>query len=281
MGRTSELATKGAFGLQRSKLHPVFFKVWNKLPVDCFLPLSWGQDKAPAGLDQEAPRHFVMRCRLDFNKEAKALVKSGMGSAGAELYPSEQAIRALYKNGYGPTKHDKIKVRMAKAVLGTGRTGVLLTNPYDVQRCTVDDFKYLYGLRWGIETAYGTRKNQLQMERSSGHRPICIRPDYLARLFVYNLQSLIEKQCKPYLRMVNQKREHEYKINKNISWAFLKHNIVKLFLENGPGPILVELKNPFQKHIEPIRPGRHNKRIKKMRRTKGKFQTLINYKRAI
>ena len=36
-----EASTKGAFSLQRTKLQALFFEVWNKWLVDCFLLLLW------------------------------------------------------------------------------------------------------------------------------------------------------------------------------------------------------------------------------------------------
>lgn len=367
-------ATKGAFSLQRSKLLPLFFKVWNQWLVECFyryygdhakrwrgfrvqavdgstaylinredvvaefgtqdnqhvqVPMAqimqiqdvlnhitiWGdifpikesEQAIMAGqvrhlfedsltlfdrgypsyalmyllLNEETPRHFVMRCQRNFNKEVREFVESGQTSRTIQLRPTRQAIGTLYGNGYVVTELTTIQVRMVKVRLSTGEIEVLLTNLYDQQLYTVNDFKYLYGLRWRIETSYGAQKNQQQMEQFSGHRAICIKQDYAAGLFVANLQSLIEKQCEPYLKRINASRKHDYKINKNVSWASLKHNIVQLFLQNDPKELLTKLENDFQRNIEPIRPDRHYQRFRNMKRTKGKYQTLTNYKRAI
>ena len=119
------------------------------------------------------------------------------------------------------------------------------------------------------------------MEQFSGHRVICIRQDYAAGLFVANLQSLIEKQCDAYLHQLNKRRNYNYKINRNVSWAALKHTTIKLFLQNQPEPILLFLQKKFERNTEPIRPGRHYQRTIKVRRTRGKYQTFTNYKRAI
>lgn len=119
------------------------------------------------------------------------------------------------------------------------------------------------------------------MEQFSGHRVICIQQDYADGLFVANLQSLIEKQCEPYLQKINTKRKYDYRINRNVSWASLKHNVVKLFLQNKPEEIVSQLQKAFERNIEPVRPGRHNPRVKKAKRLNGKCQTFTNYKRAI
>ncbi len=232
-------------------------------------------------MNEESPRHFVMRCKAGFNKEVKQFVRSRKSSKIIELAPTATAMATLLENGYKVTSKTTIKVRMVKVKLSTGEIEILLTDLYDEKLFTLEDLKYLYGLRWGIETTYYKQKNQLQMEQFSGHRVICIQQDYAAGLFVANLQSLIEKQCEPYLQKINAKRKYDYRVNRNVSWASLKHNVVKLFLQNKPEEILSQLQKAFERNIEPVRPGRHNPRVKKAKRLNGKYQTFTNYKRAI
>ncbi len=231
--------------------------------------------------NQETPRHFVMRCKAGFNKEVKQFMLSRKNSKVIELTPSTDAIATLREHGYIITAKTTIKVRMVKVKLSSGVVEVLLTNLYDEKAFTIEDLKYLYGLRWGIETTFSKQKNQLQMEQFSGHRVICIQQDYAASLFVANMQSLIEKQCESYLYGVNKRRKYRYKINRNVSWGSLKHNIIKLFCYDEPEQILLKLQKLFERNIEPIRPGRQYPRIIKMRRLNGKYQTFTNYKRAI
>lgn len=366
--------TKGAFSLQRGKLDPLFFQVWNKWLVDFFYfyygdhakrwrgfrvqavdgstayllnqkevvdyfgthanqhstrPLArimqiqdvlnditvWGDiypikeaeqtimanqvsrlyedsltlfDRGFAGypllyllMNEETPRHFVMRCRVGFNKETKQFIRSTKNSKIIELSPNSSAIKTLYQHGYIITPETKIKVRMVKLTLPTGEQEILLTNLYDSKLYSIADLQYLYSLRWGIETTYGKQKNQQQMEQFSGHRVICIQQDYAAGLFAANLQSLVEKQCEGYLEKISRSRKYRYKVNRNVSWASLKHNIVKLFLLYDPVNILQLLQKDFERNIEPIRPGRQYPRVRKAKRLTGKYQTFTNYKRAI
>ena len=231
--------------------------------------------------NQEVPRHFVMRCKVGFNKEVKQFSQSSKISKVIDMKATSHSIATLREHGYIIPPETTIKVRMVKVLLSSGEVEILLTNLYDQNLYTNEDLKFLYGLRWGIETTYGKQKNQLQMEQFSGHRVICIQQDYAASVFVANLQSLIEKQSEEFLDQVNQKRIHQYKINRNVSWASLKHNIVKLFLNKNPKQILLQLQKAFERNLEPIRPGRQNPRKKKVKRLNGKYQTLTNYKRAI
>ena len=229
----------------------------------------------------ETPRHFVIRCKVDFNNEVKHFLRSGKESEIVYLHPHEKSINMLKKHGYKVARSNSIKVRMVKVILPSGEQEVLLTNLYDEKLYSVADLYYLYGLRWRIETTYDKQKNQQQMEQFSGHKVICIQQDYAATLFTANLQSLIKKQCEPYVQKISANRKHPCQINQNISWASLKHNIVKLFLENGPLNILLSLQKSFERHVEPIRPNRKFERIKKTKHLKGKYRTFTNYKRAV
>lgn len=232
-------------------------------------------------LNQEKPRHFVMRCQSNFNKEVVAFLSSGKSSKTVDLTPGKEAIRMLRQQGIIVTSKTPLKIRMVKIILPNGQIEVLLTSLYDEQSYTVEDLNYLYGLRWRIETNFSKQKNQQQLEQFSGHRVICIQQDYAASLFVSNLQSLIEKQCKPFLQQLSGKRKHIYAVNSNVSWAALKNNVVKLFLQNNPASLLLHLQTLFERNTEPLRPGRTYRRIVHYKRKKGKYQTYTNYKRAI
>jgi hypothetical protein len=367
--------TKGAFSLQRSKLLPLFFQVWNKWLVECFYdhyqsrikrwkefrllavdgstaylikkpeivnyfgtqnnqhssipmarilqaydllnditvlsniyPIKTGEQHIIAAqleslftdsltlfdrgfpsyelmylmINQEQPRHFVMRCRADFNNEVRTFKQTTSTSKIIELTPTAHAIRSLRAKGYILTNQTTIKIRMVKVDLPSGETEILLTNLYNEELYSVKEMGYLYSLRWGIETSYGMQKNQLQLEQFSGHRVICIEQDFAANVFVANLQSLINKQCQPYLRKINLKRKYNYKINRNLTWAAIKNNIVRIFLYLHPLKILNQLQHLFQRNTEPIRPGRTFDRDFKVQcKKRGKYRTLTNYKRAI
>ena len=232
-------------------------------------------------INQEHPRHFVMRCKTDFNKTVIDFVQSKETDKIVEMYPNKKAMDNLYNLGYKVFKHTAIKVRMVKVVLETREIEILLTNLYDNQTYPTSCFKGLYFMRWGIETSYGGDKNTQQLEQFSGQKVRNIEQDFYALIFVSNLQSLIEKQCEPYLSVINSRRKYPHKINKNVSIGNMKHKIVKLFLEEDSLEILLYLQNLFQKSIEPIRPDRKIPRKLNKGRASGKFRTLTNYKRAI
>ena len=232
-------------------------------------------------INQEVPRHFVMRCQSNFNKEVVAFLAGSKSSQTVDFFPGKEAIHRLGEQGVRVRADTALKIRMVKIPLPGGQTEVLLTSLYDEKLYSVQDLYELYGLRWKIETHFSKQKNQQQLEQFSGHRVICIQQDYAASLFVGNLQSLIEKQCQRYLKKLSKKRKYPYAINTNVSWAALKNNIVSLILEQPTACILRSLQKLFEQCTEPIRPGRTNPRRVHFKRKKGKFQTYTNYKRAI
>lgn len=232
-------------------------------------------------MNEEEPRHFIIRCKTTFNTEVKDFVRSGKKSKVVKLKPCYKSINMLRQNGYIVTPSTTITIRMVQVNLPNGEKEILLTNLFDEKLYYDDDLRYLYGLRWGIETAYSKLKNQQQLEEFSGHRVICIQQDYAAAIFVSNLQSLIEKQSEDNLRAITEGRKYKYQINRNLSWASLKHRIVQLFLTNETENILTNLQKAFERNLEPLRPGRQFRRCKKKQRLTGKYQTFTNYKRAI
>jgi hypothetical protein len=374
MGSPGSSCTKGAFSLQRTKLKPVFFKLWNQWLIDNFyywygykakqwkgftllavdgstgylfnkgdimahfgtqcnqymeVPMTqvmqiqdilndltlWSDiypanepeqhiianniHRIPPGsltlfdrgypsytlmyllLSQEQQRHFVMRCRSNFNSAVKDFLRSSKHSKIIELKPDKRTIDQLKAHGFIVTIDTTIKVRMVKINLPTGEQEILLTNLYDETIYNLQELKDLYAMRWRIETTYNKQKNQQQMEIFTGHKVICIEQDYAAGIFTANLQSLIEKQTDQYVQRISKNRKHNYKINKNVCWAALKHKVVKLFLEKNSMSILIHLQNAFERNLEPVRLGRSYPRIAKAKRTKGKYQTFINYRRSL
>ena len=225
---------------------------------------------------------FVMRAKESFNQEVKNFMASFQQDIITYFSPGRNSKKTLSEHGYTITTKTKIKVRLVKVLLSTGETEVLITNLFDQQLYSINDLGYLYSLRWGIETCFGKQKNQLQLEIFSGHRVLCVLQDFYASLFVANLQCLIEKQSDGYLVAISKQRKYRYKINRNISWAVLKNTLFKLFLTHqDPQLILKRIQQLFEECLEPVRPNRKARRVKKTKRINGKYQTFNNYKRAI
>jgi len=223
---------------------------------------------------------FLMRAACNANNAVKSFLAGEQDDIIVEMRPPYSSLVKLKNMGVYISKEKTIKLRLVKFVLDSGQVEILITNLYDTTLYPIDDLKQLYNMRWGIETYYGYIKQELQLGQFSGLAPVCIEQDFAANLFLFNMQSLIEKQCTTFVENIEKKRVHKYKVNKNVSWASLKHRIVKLFLSKSPIRILNKLQDLFCNYLEPVRPGRKHPRIQK-RTPNSKHYTLTNYKRAI
>ena len=172
-------------------------------------------------------------------------------------------------------------VRLIKVKLADGSIETLITSLLDELEYPQDIFSDLYFKRWGIETSYSIRKNNLQMEVFSGYKVNTVLQDFYAGIFVGNLQNILSKPAQISIAKKTKGRKYHYKTNKNVNLGLLKRHIVKIFIEEDPKQIIIDLETLFRRYIEPIRPARSYPRQVKGKRTKGKYQTLTNYKRAI
>lgn len=263
--------------------HAVFPKWIEKLPEDVIGIYDRGFASFKImflHIYQEKGKKFVIRLPIK-SKEVRKFVASGKRSKIVNFNATYDAIEQLYDLGYVVTSETSIKVRLIRVELGNGKIEVLATNLYEEKDYCAELFKELYFKRWGIETSIGIQKNYLQIEIFSGQTVETIHQDFYASIFTLNLHSLLIKQCDEDIEKINQKRKHEYKINRNVTLGFLKGEIVKIFINYEPEEIIKRLKKEFIKAIEPIRPNRTYPRKVKLKRMKGKYQTFTNYKRAI
>jgi hypothetical protein len=204
---------------------------------------------------------FVMRVQRNANNAVRDFLASEATDITTDWTPPYASLTKLKDMGRNVTKDTPIRIRMVKVVLETGETEVLITSLYDTDVYTQEDLQEVYHLRWGIETCYGYLKQELQLGQFSGIRQICIEQDFAASLFLFNLQSLIEKQTEAYVAAVGRKRKYRYKVNKNSSWALLKDRTVLLFLQDDSRKILTDLEKLFGMYLEPVRPGRKYPRM--------------------
>jgi len=230
---------------------------------------------------QKQQYKFIMRAQTNFNNIVKEFCSSSTHDRIATFHPTNTAIKQMQQMGITVTKETSIHLRLLKVPLKTGEIEILITNLYSSELYSAEDLKEAYFLRWGIETCFGTLKNQLQIENFSGIRQLCVEQDFFANIFVYNLQSIIEKQSDSRVSKISRSRKHCYQINKNLCWATLKTKVVDLFFKEDSMQILLELQALFEQYLEPVRPNRSYPRTTKAIHTNGKYKTLTNYKRAI
>jgi hypothetical protein len=230
-----------------------------------------------SGFEQE--KKFIARCSRQF-RVVDQFIASGKKSQIVSINPTQYAIKQLFEMGYKIDANETVKLRLVRIKLKTGEIEVIATNLMDEKLYPSDIFKWLYAKRWGIETEYDALKNIYQIEQFSGYSPEVIQQDFYATIFIANLHQIFIKDSEKDINAIGEKRQYKYQHNRNVGFGLLKEEIVKLFITDRPDIILQRLKLKFIRYLQPVRPGRSYPREAKFRRTKGKYQTLTNYKRA-
>ena len=114
-------------------------------------------------------------------------------------------------------KYSKIKclkLRILTVTLENETTEYLLTNIMD-KNFTIEDFKELYNLRWGIETNYNTMKNRLNIENYTGKRKITIEQDIYSKFLKYNIVQYYKIYFNLLINRTKRQKgiKQEYKVN--------------------------------------------------------------------
>ena len=169
------------------------------------------------------------------------------------------------------------KIRLVKVILDNGEVEVLATSLLDESKYLSKEFKWLYGKRWGIETNYDHLKNRLMIEDFTGLSSLSILQDFFANIFMANIQQIFISEAQEELKAQKKDTEYEYKINRNLSFGFMKDRFVKILFDKNVDRSIEDLKELFKINPSPIREGRNFPRI--YHKTRKKF--YIKKKRAI
>lgn len=212
---------------------------------------------------------YVMRVKIGFSQLTIDFEKNKKNSQVVAIYPGKNV--KLSDKAYNKTS--PIKVRLIRVELTKGQVEILMTSLLDIKTYPSNIFKALYCKRWGVETYYDELKNKLKVEHFSGYSKQSILQDFYAALFISNVQTLIVSELEDEIREENKQRKLDYKINKNLSYGFLKNRVIELFFTENPiEQPLNELKQLFKENLIPIRPNRSFKR------NSGKYRSRIKPK---
>lgn len=148
---------------------------------------------------------------------------------------SHGALKAVYQCDYGDTSiqysHNDCSypLRVIKFDLPSGLQEILVTNLFD-PNITVEMFKELYFIRWGIETKYREVKSILKLENFMGIKPEAIEQEFYAAMFASNLLSMFASVCNEEISNIQQetKKVTCYKTNRNILVNYLFNKLYTL-----------------------------------------------------
>ena len=120
---------------------------------------------ANAGID------FVIRCpEITTFKKVQNFIKSDLVDEIINLKVTQKQKKFVEENGLPK----EVTVRLVKVKLSNGEIEVLMTSLLE-EDYKLEDFKWLYNKRWGVETYLDRLKNQLEVERFSSSKLILIR----------------------------------------------------------------------------------------------------------
>ena len=149
------------------------------------------------------------------------------------------------------TKLSTISVRLIKVCLPSGKLEILATSLHDTQRYPAQAFGQLYGLRWGVEEAFKTIKQHLDIEGFSGELPHAIEQDIHAKALIFNITQAL---CWEATQLMEPTKREKYAVN---SVYALKHasSLVTCWLKAVPGELdrlIVSLVDLFSQTLEMI-----------------------------
>jgi hypothetical protein len=146
------------------------------------------------------------------------------------------------------------RVRIVRLPLSTGETEYLITN---IETFSYDEIIGLYSARWGIETAYFTLKQKLQVEKFTSSIPQLIEQDFLSSVLAYNIVQSAKNEAQ---RNIDQaKYKHEMRINENMAVGFVKNDLILIMIEDDAferQKMFDTMVAKISRHIVPVRNGR-------------------------
>lgn len=196
-----------------------------------------------------AGHKFIMRCSTEFLRSM-------------ELPAQDNTLEYKFAKLKEP-----LKLRIVKIQLPNGDTEYLATNIFDPQ-ISLDDFKWAYQKRWGIETKYNDVKNKLEIENFTGYSPIAILQDFYATMFLANLAGVLEYELHEEIEAAHSTPENRYTYRMNIAATIseLKRTVVEMLTTSSWAKrerLYTHMVARLTKSVVPVRQNRSAERVKR------------------
>jgi hypothetical protein len=204
-------------------------------------------------------KDFVIRMQRNSIEEVKNFFNSDKDSEIIEINGLSQKSEKQIKNLN--LKFEPFKIRLVKVILDNGEIEVLATSLLDEDKYPSKEFKWLYGKRWGIETNFDHLKNHLMIEDFTGLSSLSVLQDFFANMFMANMQQIFVNEAQEELKEQKKDTEYKYKINKNLSFGFMKDRFIKILFDKDIDRSISDLKELFKINPSPIREGRSFPRV--------------------
>lgn len=285
------IARAGIFDKSESDLFCCLKEQLASLPKDVLSIYDRGYGSLLLGyLHNFHDTKYVVRLKTDFSNTVKAFMDSPLQEMWIEEPLGYNALDSAKLLGIEIPKGATVAYRLAKVLLSTGETEVLMTNLPDT--FTIPNLSHIYHCRWGIEDCFKVLKTIQMLGIFSGYSGKAVQQDIWSNLLFYNLQTILIQEADIKLQALNEKRKNKpsknkkkankgYKINRNIATGTLQRNYQLLFKSKQTDlqGIVDNLVTTYLQNLELIRdkdpPRGANKLGKRERHT-----TEYNYKRA-
>lgn len=162
-------------------------------------------------------------------------------------YANEELFQAVVSKPH-------TRVRIVKYELPTGEVEHLITN---IEDFSYDDIVKLYRARWGVETAYFSLKQKLQIEKFTSSIPLLIEQDFLSSVLAYNIIQTAKNEAEQSIDQSGYK--YEMKANESIAIGFVKNELILIMLEKNAARrtgLYDALISKIRRHKVPVRNGR-------------------------
>ena len=214
-------------------------------------------------------RHFVIRCSSGSFAVVQALFAANQETSRiATLSVPSAHKKESRQEGYPPA----ITVRFVAVRLSTGELEVLVTSLLDTECFPDADFKYIYNLRWGIETLYDVIKNRLSLENFSGKTALAVLQDFHATIFITGLESLLTQDADQQLAVRSHDNKLGQTVNNMVSFHAIKAQVFQLLSSQlEPEHLLTQLTQLFL--MNPT----YTRRIRDVPRRKTKLNSALNF----
>ena len=162
------------------------------------------------------------------------------------------------------------KLRAVKIELPDGTIEVLATNIFN-KTITIDLFKELYFLRWGVECKFKELKSSIEIEEFSGTKAIAIEQDFYVSIYLSMVASLIKKDADVEITKEAQDKslKSKYQANRNFILSEVFKKIITMLVKPVCGlRLLKKLVEKAKKIRSQIRPNRSCERKNKHPRKK-------------
>jgi hypothetical protein len=171
---------------------------------------------------------------------------------------------------------DTITARIVVIELENGVKEILCTSLLNTAEYSLEDFKQLYHLRWGIEEAYKLFKVRTDLDSFSGKSALSIKQDFYAAVLAMNLCAILDFPIEQKVREETTKATIKYtrKVNKTNSIALVRDSIIGIFIKKKIRQFLKTFDDILRKTTEIIRPNRSFPRNHKQKKPKS-----MNYKK--